>query len=371
MVTALSYVLLFNSIASLANTDTPYTLEFSPDGTKILTNSYPPQAMKELEIFDITTNSTITNPLLSGFRAKWFPDGKKVLFDNGTGAIVIDIERNEIILTKNFMKSPYVWRGEMGFVALQKERDEEMKIVWIAYPRGLVETSVEPPYGNISYFVYLPATDGVAFLDGMKNRKNVYIAAFNTVRQVTTTDDVISLASIEGGKKLVWARQSKNMRYILTTLWKYDVRILAVERLPFPERIPLINPNTRQAPSALEQISVSPDGSRVAIVARFTSAPEPPKQPRVRKKATPQKAVQKSWVALYTMNINGTNARLIRKIEPAKAWEGFLMTWSPDSSRIAVIERLTNLTSLFLYNADGSGKIKLKDWQKPKTPLIR
>lgn len=371
MITVLGYVLFFNSLNSLANTDTSYTLEFSPDGTKILTSSYPPQAMKELEIFDLTTNSTITNPLLTGFRAKWFPDGKKVLFDNGAGATVMDIENNETILSKNFMKSPYVWRGDLGFVALQKERDGKMKIVWINYPRGLVETSVEPPYGNIPYFIYLPATDGVAFLDGMNNEKNVYIAAFNTVRQVTTTDDVIALDSIEDGKKLVWARRSKNMRYILTTLWKYNVRILAVERLPFPERIPAINPNTKRAPSALEQISVSPDGSRVAIVARFIEASEPPKKPNVGKKTIPQKVTQKQWIALYTMSIDGTSARMIRKIEPAKTGEGLFMTWSPDSSRIAVIERLTNLTSLFLYNADGSGKLKLKDWQKPKTPLIR
>ncbi len=69
---------------------------------------------------------------------------------------------------------------------------------------------------------------------------------------------------------MLWARRSKDVRYILMSLYAFDLEKRSVRRLPFPERVSLINPTPRNAPVRQETVVYGTAGNIFAIVAAFT-----------------------------------------------------------------------------------------------------
>jgi len=324
-------------------------LDFSPDGKRVAF-SWPgdnDKAVLAVMNVDGTGFATVPNSESGGFPL-WSPDGKYVLFntmpegkDNCRLYTVADGKTKEIAQLSG---TPCVWRedgkrfvnrskkpGEGGFVTVYDVVDGGVTL------RVRVAQDVNP----MNVF-WLPNTDDIAFAGKTDQGVDIYTIESGEVKKITTSGDVISLGLDKAHNRLIWARQSKNMGYILMPIYAFDLTSRSVARLPFPDRVPLINPDPRRAPDSIDYVTFSPDGTRVAIVAS-----QPPKAGS--KPDAPQHSV------LYIASLDGKNVKLVREAVQANSLNmmSLIPIWAHDGKQVAVMDVQPAATVLWLYTPDG------------------
>lgn len=340
-------------------------LDFSPDGKQLV---YP--WLTGLAIS--TVDGQATHPVEGGamsITAKWSPNGRYVLFvteaDGKSEVKLYDTATRKTKPIGGNLTGPVAWREDSGWLACVHELDDGKYELWqYSVAEGGMSAHYPVPFRPDGPMVWLPGTNDVAVL---ASSGDIYTVEAGEAHRVTTSRDVIGMALAPGGKKLVWARKGPNLRYILLSLWAWDLKARNVVRLPFSERVPGLNPDPRHAPESVDWVEFAPDGRHLALLASFD-------QPAT--KASPAGG----YMALFVVTMDGRQSRLVQKggrITVVHRTPSMLSVphgrgavnlradvlgaaWSHDGKQLGVLYSHGDAAKLFVTDADGSNPRRIR-----------
>jgi Tol biopolymer transport system component len=317
-----------------------FAQDFSPDGKQVVVSWGQSLTL-------LNTDGTGAQPLPggeNGILARWAPDARNILFVTQSGdkytLKLFNVARRTARAIGDNIKAPVAWREDgKWFAAVHVKPDGVNELLWYSVAEnGITQRANLPSTANPvgSSMVWLPNTDDVALLgqDG-----NVYTVEAGEVHKVTTSNDVIGLGLARDGKHLVWARIGPNLKYILMSIYSYDLTARSVQRLVFPERVALLNPDPRHGPETLLYVTFAPDGTHLALIAIIKSQTIP-------------KGPVNHFSCVYSIRMDGTAARLVSKSDRGELPER--PTWSRDGRNLLVRSAFGGKPSIILSDADGN-----------------
>lgn len=319
-------------------------IAFSPDGKKLV---FPWKfgAETQLALLDLETNALKPLPGTIGANFPWFaPDGNRVAFTTDLGSLKLhnvaagrtrEIAPDSVALP--------IWTDAGRQLAYFERREGSgWDVVRYDVPSGKEASRVRAPGGvEPTWAAWVPRTSALAFVGKSGNRSDVYLSEFGQASKLTTTGDVIGVGASPDGNAIVWARKSRNAKYILLSLYRFDMQSRSVKKLAFPDRISLINPNPRTGPDSVEGVLFSPDLTRMIVYVEHWDA----------------ETKTKSNQRLYAMRISGEGAVEIAR---GSQDEATFPAWSWDSQKIALRTDAKKISKVILLNADGSGRKALR-----------
>lgn len=308
----------------------PSSLEFSPDGRQLLLNT-PQGNSGLLGLLSLENGQFAPLTRKDPAYGKWSPTGKKIAIIAGDSLSFYNVETGRTKPIAQDVFQPSAWREDgKVFAAVHVVRGQNNEIMRseIAFfdPDGYMITTA--PYGDspevFRDIQWNPGTDEVVFLAAdQKNssRTDLYLTESERSKKVTSSGDVTDFTFIKGTKTLLWSRASRNLHYMLLTLYQMDVVDRIVHRLNFPDRIPALNPNPRTAPERVG-VTLAPDGRHLVVVAELPITP--PLLQRVS--------------VVYSMTVDGGEVNLLYKSKPHSRNNSSLLRceWSPNSRRVAI-----------------------------------
>jgi Tol biopolymer transport system component len=325
---------------------------FSPDGTRALV-VWPSAGAGgfDLGVVDIAggTVTRLGRSVSQELQAMWSPDGNWIVYpategDRSVSWIYEVRTGTSRPLSRNF-GPPYAWREDSRRLAgvAQDERTGLSVVFFSVSERG--ETLRVPvPVSEVRSLCWLPDTDDVAFMGLADGRRDVYAIESGQMRRLSTSGDVIALQLTAGTNELVWARPSKNTRYILLSLYALNLTSRSVRRLPFPDRIAAINPAPAQSPDAVADVAIAPTGDRIAVVVSDT----PTRSSGIRETVRRDR--------LFSVRTDGTDAKLIRTLFMPEGASGSRLApcWSSDGKLLGVVHYEAGSAAFAVFSADGS-----------------
>ncbi|HXG24762.1 MAG TPA: hypothetical protein VNJ09_09425 [Chthonomonadales bacterium] len=325
-------------------------VDFSPDGRQLVLAWFTGEGRRGLAM--VNADSARLKPVPGGEGGNlpgWSPDGKYILFATAPSTMSLyDVEKHRTHILGANLQPPFAWREDSKrFATIRTREDGEQEVVWYNLPEGGITFTTLLPCKDVAKMVWLPNTDDLALLGTDAGGQNVYMLESAESKKITTTNDVIGLSLSADRQKLIWARKSKNPRYILLSIYAYDLKSRSVLRMPFPHRVPALNPNPRTNLKSVDYVTFSPDGRRLVLLATFSA-------PSVRGKPN-----DSEYTACYSVSMTGTNARLLRRSQPTPESLFALPVWSPDGQQLALLWREDKTTTLSLFQADGAGERRL------------
>jgi len=278
----------------LANTD----IDFSPDGKQISFSSVA-------GLNAIFAEGGVVRPLgggQGGTWSHWAPDGRSILFAvgvNGRSTLkVYNADKNTSSAIGADMDRPTAWREDgRKFAATHIKPDNHAEIIqYSLLDSGIsLRTDVDVmPSGD--QMVWLPSSDDVAYLgvDG-----NIYTVEAGEAHKITTSYDVLGLALSADGKSLIWARHGPNLKYILFSVYSYDLQQRSAVRIPYAERFDTINPNTKIAPNTIEKVIFSSDANHALVFVTVADS----------------KDANTTWNEVHLVKSDGTGGKLIARMK--------------------------------------------------------
>jgi len=336
------------AIAAVAGGARAQSVAWSPDGRQAALPRLAPGGQMHMAI--ASADGTSVRPVPGGEGAtfaSWSPDGRFLALV-GEAALLHDTRTGRTTRMAAGGLPLVAWRADSHRVAgVCRLDDGALQVYWHNATEGGRTFSLRLPVSQVltgpGQMVWLPATDDVALVGGDDSRRDVLTAEAGEVQRITRTGDVLGLGLSGDGRRLVWARRGPNLRYILLSLYDYDLKSRGSRRLPFPDRLAPLNPNPRTAPASLHRVVFSPDGSRFVLTAmmggRGAAAPAP---------------------AAFVVALSGLHVRLLHQSASVSDTESRVLTasWTPDSRRILLWESGTPPV-VRVYNADGTGASRL------------
>ena len=274
----------------------------------------------------------------------WSPDSKQILLTRQdsakTNVYLYDTATRRKRRIGSDWTAPYAWREDgKRFAAVQKHENNSAEIVWYDLAEAGVAQAI-PVSPEPAFMLWLPDTDDLAFMGGVSDKVDVYLVEGGEVKRITRTGDVIGFALSASRKELLWVRRGKNLKYQLLSIYRYDLARRSVARMDFPTRIPLINPDPRRAPTGLLYAAFSPDKKRLSVITSHTEGAG-------RK--------QRAYSACFSMRINGSEARLVRRTDGSERSNEFLFpVWSRDSSRLGIYDLQDKQLVVAVFDATGA-----------------
>lgn len=334
-------------LASRAIASDPFG-EFSPD-MRFVVVSWPVSGRTGgAAILDLSTGAV--RPLTDGqgdvLGASWSPDGRRLVYAVGSETAprtyILDLVTNRSRKLFLPILPPYAWREDgLRFAGCRTDDDGVMIVGFNVTEFGETLRARVPVQRIVGErMVWLKNTDDVAFLGRNGARTDVYTVEAGQSNRISSTGDVLALAA-GPGDSLVWARTSKDVRYILLSLYQFDVNRRTIQRLPFPEAVPRVNPTPRTAPTRVERVSLAPSSQRLAVVARYAGG-----KPGA------------SVLRLFSMDRQARNVQLIRTAtvsSPGASEPLMVPVWSPGAAKLGVLHREPSEVVFALFEADGSG----------------
>lgn len=331
-------------------------MDFSPDGRRIaLTWADSTDAHLAVVNTDGTGLRMVPDGK-QGIAPLWSPDGRRIVFEsdvnNGAVAKLFDVTAN-ITRTLPEIQAPFAWREDGRRLAgIRLLRDGARELVWYdVFENAVTHRSKLPAFGPANDQVkmyWIPGTDDVAYLGDDQGRKtrDVYTVEGGEAKRITTTGDVVTLGISGDGRTLIWVRGSPNTKYILLSVYTYDLTTRSVARLPFPNRVAGINPSPQQAPAMVDYVAISPSCDRLALVAGFLAPGSKPGRDAL------------LYHVCYTVNMDGSGARMLRKTAVIRQNTNALLlpVWSRDGSRLGLLHADDRFTSVILFDAGGAGE---------------
>ncbi len=243
-----------------------------------------------------------------------------------------------------------VWTSNTEIAFLVEHGDGENKIVnikWLNLNLGTIrqETTVFKDAASLvpdlsglgTNLVPIPRTDGVLSLIA----GSLVLAEFGIAESITTTGDVVGFALDKDGNRVVFARRSNNAQYILLSLYEYDLQLRSVKKLPFPNRVPNVNPVPRQGPKEVVMVKFSVDLQHMLV---FT--------------LRDQISIKTAGIfdGLYWVDIAGSQGMKLVSVDPSNNGQGVMAAISPDSKTVAALYLTKNSITLASYPVDGGQK---------------
>lgn len=318
---------------------------WSPDGRKIVTVWPSSGGNSILMVVDLQTGRSSALP---GVRQAscplWSPDGRSIAYvresGDGAGVFVHDTIANRSRRIGSSPAVPVVWREDSARLLTVADG----AAVCHSMPDGVPTWEARLPdkaQATIAQGAWIADTDVVAFLAG----SDVWLIEGAETANLTTTGDVIGFAVMPGGREIVWARASRNPRYILLTVYATSLKERQARRLEFPERVVGVNPNPRVGPDAVGRVAFAPDGRRMAVTCLYDRG-------------------KRSFMRVFTMTVDGREAR--QAWPPANASQAGKAelvgepAFAPDGSRLAIVATIGKQVQLYVCDADGThGKTML------------
>ncbi len=329
-------------------------MDFSPDGRHVAVVWNHNLATADLDgggFHPIPDSADAISP-------RWSPDSNRIVFLTQHGdhqdLMLYDILSGHERQLAHDMKPPFAWREDgQRLTAVHDRKGGSSELVWFDQEGAAIQHVPLPAIDVVDrnqYMVWLPNTDDVAFIAEHDAASDLYLAEAGEVHKVTTSGDVIAVGLSADRKSLLWVRKGKNLKYYPLSVYEYNLTSRSVKRLPFPDRWPWPDLGPGHALEAFEAY-LSPDGTRLAILADISADPG---QPTGSSKA-------RHYAAVYTMRLDGSDVHLVRQLLLPHGDAGFLIpTWSRDGARIGILEQEKAITTLEVYNADGSGQHVLR-----------
>lgn len=321
-----------------------FGVDFSPDGKQI---AFPDVAGKNLVIALMNTDGSghrvvartkILNPPV------WSPDGRHILFCDGDGLCLYDVQGRKLRRLRDIEPSGYTWSADSRqIVCLMRQEPEAM---WLDAVSGEILLRVSlptEPQGMMTGMNLAPIaqTWGVAFIgsDG-----NLYSVEAGRVYQITRTGDVRSLWVSDDGSRLRWVRSPKSAkRYLVVHEYDLTSRTVSseVQRFDMQPLTPRKGYQVLGADGVL-----SPDGRKLLILAFFTQSGKPEETP--------------PFIVVGTTDIDRQKIRPIlqvnRLVKVTKENPGIIACrWSPNGSHVAFQIAGEKQLLLWLGRADGTG----------------
>jgi hypothetical protein len=188
-----------------------------------------------------------------------------------------------------------------------------------------------------SQSAYAAPTESVALLID----RDVWLVERGEAARLTRTSDVVGIGVSADGRTVYWAREGRNMGFILMTLFGFDLGLRSVRRLDFPERIAGLNPRPRVGPESLRAI-FSPGAHRLLLIGEGLG---------------PRRDETKAVV----VRRDGTQPRGLEQA-PGQ----FDGAWSADGSTVAVLVVGPERARLKAFDANGSNGRELAVWAKAR-----
>lgn len=199
----------------------------------------------------------------------WSPDGNSLAFAVGSGATahggVFSLKTGRTSALPLGFGGPFSWREDslrLAGVTTQEDGSVEVSQYHVT-ERGMTLSTSLPGVRTVARSFWITDTDDVAVLSGAGD---VLLVESGQVTTVSQSHDVIGLGMAAQGRELIWARRSANPRYILCTLYRFDLKTRSVARLPFPSRVLAVNPDPRTGPTRVDSVWFSGDSTRLAVV---------------------------------------------------------------------------------------------------------
>ncbi|MEJ5253596.1 MAG: hypothetical protein WHX60_17095, partial [Armatimonadota bacterium] len=309
--------------------------------------AFPDVAGKDLVIalmntdgsgYRVVARTAVPNPPV------WSPDGRHILFCDGDGLCLYDVQARKVRRLRDIAPIGYTWSADGGqIVCLMREGPEA---IWLDARSGEILLSVSLPTEPLGMMpgmnlAPIPQTWGVAFIasDG-----NLYSVEAGRVYQITRTGDVRSLWVSDDGSHLRWVRSPKSAKRYLV-VHEYDMASRAVSGEVHRFDVQPLSPQKGYQVLGADGV-FSPDGQRLLIWAYFTRSGKPEEEPKL--------------VAVGTANIEGQMIlpilqvnRLVRVTKESPV--PIASRWSPDGSHVALQIVGEKQILLWLGRADGTG----------------
>ena len=323
-------------------------LDFSPDG-KTLAFAWPLDNDTGLALIGTDGTSFKYVSAGDGTLAKWSPNGRQIAYTSDEGVRVLDVASGRSTLVVPDGGGRVAWSEDgrkLATLVRVEESNDRYQVLWYDLDaKAVTLRSPTPPIdpNSASFFglVWIPRNSGLAFVASSSSGSDVYLMEAGETRRLTTTGDVIGLALEPGGRRLVWARESRNPKYILLTLYAFDLVDRGVARLPFPERVKGVNPAPRTGPKSVDLVRFAPDLSQMLV---WTTSDSGSGNGNV-----------------YCIRRDGSGAFVVGKTAKDNKVESILMaTWSPDGTRIASLWASDKTWRLQIQASDGSGAKTLR-----------
>ncbi len=322
--------------------------DISPDGKQILATWSPRgESGRDLVIVDVASGSIrVIGPTTDSGGALWSPDGNWIVYQGADGGDLVtriyDVRQGSSRTVSRQFGPPYAWREDSRRLAgVAHDEDVGLQVVFYNLSERGESLRTNIPVRQVRSMAWIPNTDDVAYLGTSDSGTDVYTVEGGEGRRISTSGDVLTLRLVRSRNELVWARSSKNTRYILLSLYAYDLKARSVRRMGFPERVAEINPAPARSPVAVDDVVISPLGNRLAVVVADV-------------KRGPGAATTRMQ-RLFTVRSNGSSARLVRTIPQAGPTNAMAPIWSRDGRQLGVLHREGSRLTLAVFGADGSG----------------
>ncbi|MCO5297756.1 MAG: hypothetical protein M9921_12945 [Fimbriimonadaceae bacterium] len=342
-----AFLLLAGTLVGCAGVD------YSPDG-KQLAFTWPLGNDSRLAVINVDGGGFKYVSSTATMIPNWAPDSRRIAFANNEGVAVLDTQTGKSQLVVPDGGPIVAWGPDGRKLATFAKGEPGTDVVWYDFDAKAITLRAKVPglekaEDVMPDLVWIPRNSGLAFVASVDKAADVYLMEAGEVKKITTTGDVVGLALDPGGQRLVWARHSRNPKYILLTLYSFDLVNRSAQRLPFPERVPGINPDPRTGPAEVAWVSFSPTLERM-LVWTSADAPQPP-APR------PDDLV-------YTVNRAGTESAIVGRSPHGGGKEAIThIAWSPDGSQMAGLWTGKDTARLETRNADGTGARTLRSYR--------
>lgn len=329
--------------------------EFSPSGDAVVA-TWPAQASNADSAAIIALETGRVEPLGGGASvagASWSPDGQFLVYSVLSGQAVQTRLRNLRTGRERTLRvpigPPFAWREDgKRFAGIARADDGQLQVVFFNTTEfgETLRVDLEVQRVEARGLVWLYGTDDVMLLGGRGSKTDVYAVESGQVRQISSTGDVIAMARGCNTHSVVWTRSSRNLRYILLSLYEFDTNTRSVRRLGFPERVSLINPTPQSAPVALDTVLVSPSSNRLVVVASYAAKGGG------------------EVLRLFSIPLTGNGASQVRaahRMGSQAPWPRFVPALSPDGRHLCVLHQDAAECVLALFDPNGkNGRIVVR-----------
>lgn len=203
----------------------------------------------------------VSDAKVSG-RPVWSPDGAWIAVPTEDGLRLWDVKaarfRRHLGETT---RGPVAWRPEGDQLAYFEVREESLRLCILNLDDREEASTTDLGKGEPLEIAWASRTNGVAVL----KERDIWLVERGEAERVTKTSDVVGMGVSATGRTIYWAREGKNMGYILMSLYGFDLQSRSVRKLAFPDRLEAMNPRPRVGPKALRAV-FSPGAQRILLI---------------------------------------------------------------------------------------------------------
>ena len=324
----------------------PPVVDFSPNGSRVV---FPAGEKNALHVGRPGTDQVEPLKGTEGANApRWSPDGGSIAFVSDGELFAYRLTNGAVDRIAQNVRAPYVWSlDSRQLAALHVVEEGGLEFCWYDRPDAGPWRRVELPLDAVaddSPIVWLPESEGLAFIGQDQDGTNVFAIENGILRRVSTTGDVVSLGASPDGRTLVWARSAPHLKTLGFSLFAYDRRARGVTRLPFTGQLATPEAARKDAP-LVYRIYFAPGASRLAM--DVTHAGEQ---------------------RIYTSRLDGAELRIVDRLRIPERKEGeeepepqsLLPSWSRDGRRLAIYHSGPQ-PAVRIHDASGVTELALPD----------